>query len=78
MLDARPRLSAWHTLTLDLIAIHDRTNTPETVEVLSLTTAATRLGQPADCAGSGLFPASKAASYVTGSTLAVNRGMRMD
>ena len=61
-----------------LTAIHERTNTPETLEALRLTTAAKRLGQPADCAGAALFLASEAASYVTGSTLAVNGGMRMD
>ncbi len=61
-----------------LTAIHERTNTPETLEALRLTTAAKRLGRPADCAGAVLFLASEAASYVTGSTLAVNGGMRMD
>ncbi len=61
-----------------LTAIHERTNTPETLEKLRLTTAAGRLGQPADCAGAVLFLTSEAASYVTGSTLAVNGGMRMD
>ena len=43
-----------------------------------LTTAAGRLGHPADSAGAVLFLASEAASYVTGSTLAVNGAMRMD
>ena len=61
-----------------LTAIHERTNTPETLEKLRLTTAAKRLGQPTDCAGAVLFLVSEAASYVTGSTLAVNGGMRMD
>ena len=39
-----------------LTAIHERTNTPETLEKLRLTTAAKRLGQPADCAGRGAVP----------------------
>ena len=61
-----------------LTAIHERTNTAAKLEELRLTTAAKRLGQPADCAGAVLFLASEAASYVTGSTVAVNGGMRMD
>ena len=59
-------------------ALHDRINTPERLEALRLTTAAKRLGRPADCAGAVLFLASEAASYVTGSTIAVNGGLRMD
>lgn len=61
-----------------LTAIHDRINTPENLEALRLTTAVKRLGRPADCAGAVLFLASEAASYVTGSTIPVNGGMRMD
>ena len=60
-----------------LTAIH-RSSTPEALEALRLTTAARRLGRPADCAGAVLFLASEAASYVTGSTIPVNGGMRMD
>lgn len=59
-------------------ALHDRITTPERLEALRLTTAAKRLGRPADCAGAVLFLASEAASYVTGSTIAVNGGLRMD
>lgn len=61
-----------------LTALHDRINTPERLEALRLTTAAKRLGRPADCAGAALFLASEAASYVTGSTIPVNGGLRMD
>jgi NAD(P)-dependent dehydrogenase (short-subunit alcohol dehydrogenase family) len=52
--------------------IHERTNTPETLKALRLATAVKRLGHPVDCPGAVLFMASEAASYVTGSTLAVN------
>ena len=40
--------------------------------------ATKRLGQPADCAGAVLFLPAEAASYVTGSTFAVNGDMCMD
>ncbi len=47
-----------------LTAIHERTNKSDTSEALRMSTAAKRLGQPADCAGALLFLASEAASYV--------------
>ena len=69
-----------NSVALDVIltAIRERTNTPETLEALRLTTTAKRLGQPVDCASAVLFLASEAASFITGSTVAVNGGMRMD
>ncbi len=61
-----------------LTSIHDRINAPENLETLRLATAVKRLGLPADCAGAVLFLASESASYITGSTVAVNGGLRMD
>ena len=61
-----------------LTSIHDRINTPEKLETLRLATAVKRLGLPEDCAGAVLFLASESSSYITGSTIAVNGGLRMD
>lgn len=61
-----------------LTEIHEKFNTPENLENLRKMTALGRLGQPEDCAGTVAFLASDSASYITGATIAVNGGLRMD
>jgi 3-oxoacyl-[acyl-carrier protein] reductase len=58
--------------------IHERFNTPESLERLRLTIPLARLGTPADVAGVVSFLSSPDASYITGEIIAVNGGMRMD
>jgi 3-oxoacyl-[acyl-carrier protein] reductase len=58
--------------------IHERFNTPESLQKLRVTIPLQRLGVPADVAGVVAFLASADASYVTGEIIAVNGGMRMD
>jgi 3-oxoacyl-[acyl-carrier protein] reductase len=59
-------------------AIHERFNTPESLERLRLTIPLARIGIPADVAGVVSFLASGDASYITGEIIAVNGGQRMD
>jgi 3-oxoacyl-[acyl-carrier protein] reductase len=58
--------------------IHERFNTPESLEKLRQTIPLQRIGQPADIAGVVAFLASDDAAYITGEIIAVNGGMRMD
>jgi 3-oxoacyl-[acyl-carrier protein] reductase len=58
--------------------LHERTNTPESLERLRQTIPLLRLGAPMDVASVATFLASEDASYITGEIIAVNGGMRMD
>lgn len=58
--------------------LHERTNTPESLERLRQNIPLLRLGVPMDVAGIAAFLASTDASYVTGEIIAVNGGLRMD
>jgi len=58
--------------------IHERTNTPETLEKLRQIIPLTRLGEPEEVARVISFLASEDASYITGEIIAVNGGKRMD
>ena len=58
--------------------IHDRTNTPESLEKLRQTIPLARIGAPEEIARVVSFVASDDASYITGEIIAVNGGLRMD
>jgi 3-oxoacyl-[acyl-carrier protein] reductase len=58
--------------------LHERTNTPESLERLRQNIPLLRLGVPMDVAGLAAFLASADASYITGEIIAVNGGFRMD
>jgi len=58
--------------------IHERFNTPESLEKLRQSIPLARVGSPAEVAGVVSFLASEDASYITGEIIAVNGGMRMD
>jgi 3-oxoacyl-[acyl-carrier protein] reductase len=58
--------------------IHERTNTPESLERLRLTIPLLRLGAVDEVARVVAFLASEDASFITGEIIAVNGGMRMD
>jgi len=58
--------------------MHERTNTPETLEKLRLTIPMLRLGVPEEVAGVVSFLCSEDAAYVNGAIIPVNGGMRMD
>ena len=58
--------------------LHERTNTPESLERLRLNIPLLRLGVPMDVAGLAAFLASADASYITGEIIAINGGLRMD
>ena len=58
--------------------IHERFNTPESLEKLRQTIPLQRIGSPADIAGAVAFLASADAAYITGEVIAVNGGGRMD
>jgi 3-oxoacyl-[acyl-carrier protein] reductase len=59
-------------------AIHERFNTPESLEKLRQTIPLARLGLPEDVAKVVCFLASDDAAYITGEIIAVNGGLRMD
>ena len=61
-----------------LTELHERFSTKEGLEQLKEMTPLGFLGQPEDVAGAVLFLASDSASYITGETIAVNGGLRMD
>jgi 3-oxoacyl-[acyl-carrier protein] reductase len=58
--------------------IHERTNTPESLERLRQTIPLLRIGAADEVARVVSFLASEDASFVTGEIVAVNGGMRMD
>jgi 3-oxoacyl-[acyl-carrier protein] reductase len=58
--------------------IHERINTPESLERLRQTIPLLRIGAPAEIAHVVTFLASEDASFMTGEIVAVNGGMRMD
>ena len=59
-------------------AIHERFNTPESLEKLRQMIPLARLGLPKEVARVVSFLASDDASYITGETIAVNGGLRVD
>jgi len=58
--------------------LHERTNTPESLERLRQNIPLLRLGAPVDVAALVTFLASTEAGYITGEYIAVNGGLRMD
>jgi 3-oxoacyl-[acyl-carrier protein] reductase len=58
--------------------IHERINTPESLERLRQNIPLARLGMAEEVAQVVSFLASEAASFITGEIIAVNGGMRMD
>ena len=58
--------------------IHEKFSTKESLEQLKGSTVLGHLGQAEDIAGTALFLASDSASYITGETIAINGGLRMD
>jgi len=58
--------------------LHERTNTPESLERLRQNIPLLRLGAPVDVAALVTFLASPEAAYITGENIAVNGGLRMD
>jgi len=61
-----------------LTEIHEKFSTKESLESLKKQTPLGRLGQPEDVVGAVLFLSSDSASYITGETIAINGGLRMD
>jgi 3-oxoacyl-[acyl-carrier protein] reductase len=61
-----------------LTEIHEKFSTKENLENLRKMTPLARHGQPEDIAGAVLFLASDSAAFVTGETVSVNGGLRMD
>jgi 3-oxoacyl-[acyl-carrier protein] reductase len=59
-------------------ALHERFNTPESLEKLRQGVPLARLGVPDEVAGVVAFLASPDARYITGEVIAVNGGLRMD
>ena len=58
--------------------IHETFSSKEKLENLRNMTPLKRIGLPEDITGAALFLASDSASYITGETIAVNGGLRMD
>jgi len=58
--------------------MHEKFNTPENLESLKKMTPLGRLGRPEDVVGAVLFLVSDSASYITGDTISINGGLRMD
>ena len=58
--------------------IHRQFTPPEQMKDLKTRIPLGRLGQPEDIAGAVLYFVSDSASFVTGATIDVNGGMRMD
>lgn len=61
-----------------LTEIHEKFSTRESLKALQQQTPLGRLGKPEDIPGAVLYLVSDSASYVTGETVAVNGGLRMD
>jgi len=61
-----------------LTDIHKKFNTPENLENLKKMVPLGYLGVPEDISGAVVFLASDSAAYITGATIAVNGGLRMD
>jgi len=61
-----------------LTELHEKFSTQENLENLRKMTPLARLGMPEDIAGAILFLASDSAAYITGETIAINGGLRMD
>ena len=61
-----------------LTDLHAEFSTEENLSNALNQAALSRLGQPAEVAGAAVFLASDSASYITGETIAVNGGLRMD
>ena len=61
-----------------LTDMHRKFSTPESLEQLEKATPLGYLGQPEEIAGAVLFLSSDSASYMTGATIAINGGLRMD
>ena len=61
-----------------LTEIHEKFSTKKNLQSLKKQIPLQRLGQPEDVVGTALFLVSDSASYVTGETIAVNGGLRMD
>jgi 3-oxoacyl-[acyl-carrier protein] reductase len=73
-----------YNITVNVVApgviytpIHERTNTPETLEKLRQAIPLGRLGDPAEVAACIAFLASDDAAYITGENIAVNGGLRL-
>lgn len=58
--------------------MHEKFSTAESLEQARRSTLLGRLGEPEDIVGAVLFLVSDSASYVTGETIAVNGGLRLD
>ncbi|MDO8685978.1 MAG: SDR family NAD(P)-dependent oxidoreductase [Clostridiales bacterium] len=58
--------------------VHERTNTPESLERLRQTIPLLRIGVPEEVSGMVSFLCSDDASYMTGAIIPINGGMRMD
>ena len=61
-----------------LTEMHEKFSTKKSLESLKKQTPLDRLGVPEDVAGAVVFLASDAAAYITGETISVNGGLRMD
>ena len=61
-----------------LTDLHTEFSTAENLAGAKKQTALQRLGEPVDIAGAVIFLASESASYMTGETIAINGGLRMD
>jgi 3-oxoacyl-[acyl-carrier protein] reductase len=61
-----------------LTEMHEKFSTKESLESLKKQIPLARLGQSEDVVGAVLFLVSDSASYVTGETIAINGGLRMD
>ena len=61
-----------------LTDLHEEFSTKENLANAEKQTPLGRLGRPEDIAGAAVFLASDSSSYITGETIAINGGLRMD